>query len=201
MDNCKRRSAMRGLNKRVRFSMFLFGVFFALVGSCLANPIYQPFTGMSVTALIGWGSSIFLVGFLPSVLIEYTVIYFFLKRPKLTRWPLFKVVLLINLVTIPSAQVLWWYLVLVVGLGSFPYHIEIPILLLESLVCVSEFFFLKWQFARFTRRGFLREPVPLQRTLLAALTANVMSFVVGLPGAWAMTDFAFALHGIVKHWP
>ena len=111
----------------------------------------------------------FYIGYYATVIIEYLVIYVFLRSCLKSKLKLFLWVLLVNAISNPAFQLL---------IASLTLDI-IGVLLSEILVVFVEFLVLKWIFRRMHRTGDLTEPVTNRHTFTISLIANMVSFVVG----------------------
>jgi hypothetical protein len=195
----------RNRNKRLMTSAYIgllcLAVFFSLLEPCHANPIVPS----------DWIEPQFLedrdfvfafaliVALLAGALVEYAVLYLVLRRSLPARWPLFEAVILINVVTMPPAQALWWWLVQLAEKVALPHPKEASMLAVEILVVAAEFWMLKKRLATMYKKRFLIETVSDQRTFLAIGTANLASFVLMLPGLGLITAIMDATGPFISH--
>ena len=114
-------------------------------------------------------TSPFFMVFYATVIIEYLVVYFFLRPFLRSKLKLFLWILLVNAITNPVFQIVAVLLIPTL----------IILLLLEILVVIVEFNILKWILGRMLRSGDLTEPLSSQRIFVISLTANLASFLVG----------------------
>lgn len=177
------------------------GVFFSLLEPCHANPIFD--TGWMLKQVLYQSTFMFafglIAGLLTAAFVEYWVVYLVLRRSLTARWPLFEAVVLINVVTMPPAQLLWPWLVPLADTASLPYPREMSMLAVEFLVVAAEFCLLKRRLAAMSKKGFLNGSVSDQRTLLAIGAANLASFVLMLPGLGLITAIMDATGRFISH--
>jgi hypothetical protein len=147
--------------------LLILAAVFCLPQPCSANPI--PLTGYYVSDI----TPVYL--WLLSPLVEVVVILLVLRRNFSNKQALVRPALLIyllNLITLPVTQYLAGWL-----FNSVCYT---AIYAAEMLPLVVESIFLKLIFNALYKRGSLKAPVSLKRTILITLLANVVTFVLGV---------------------
>ncbi|AFM27775.1 hypothetical protein [Desulfomonile tiedjei] len=153
---------------------------FLLVGGfarvCFANPIIAPRSWDAILLPLG---IIMLIGILLIVFIESGIVCVVFWTPWRLWWRVLAAVALVNLITFPTAEALWCWWNYETGGPLLGGGIDVPLLLLELLVCVAEFYLLKWQLWRLFHRGFLERQVHNGRIFCAVAIANMASFVIG----------------------
>lgn len=160
-----------------------------ILGICTSitegSPWFGFYSGKSKEVLNLLGIIIFATYILAAV-IEYAVVRGFLRPLILSRSGLFLWVLLMNMITIPVAQVIWtycidvsqWFASSLLMLILIPFLKNIYLLFLIGFgVLSAQFLFLKWLFNRMYKRGVLATVVSRKHTLRIALIANAASFI------------------------
>jgi hypothetical protein len=140
---------------------------FCLPAPCSANPI--PMVGYYTSDI----PPVYL--WLLSPLVEVLVILLVLWRSFSNRQALVRPALLIyllNFITLPATQYL--------AIWLFNYVHHTAIYAAELLPLAVESVFLKLIFNSLYKRGSLKAPVSLKRTILIALLANTVTFILGV---------------------
>lgn len=176
------RCLLSGLTPSVLVSSSLLLTLLCGVATSLANDV-RPLSIPYTSGQLAEDSTVDILGvlwaFCVTVIIEYLVIRHFLKGRLRLKSGLFLWVFLVNVLTNPAAQAVFW------SVGTWSYREVGPDALLAMLfavelaVVVVEFALLKCIFTNMYRGGALYEPITTGRTIMIALTANVASLVCG----------------------
>lgn len=123
----------------------------------------------------------FIANYIATAVIEFVVIYLLLRRPAKACFSLLVWVLVVNLITNPTAQLAW------LTSERWIYWRPDSALIIESVTIVAEFVLLMLVFKRLYRCGLLAKPVSLARGLIVTVSANLASFIFVL-GSWVLLD-------------
>lgn len=168
---------MHRLHRAVRFISGLWLMLMLGTGTALANGI--PTFSSQLRALgVPRMGAIILSTYIATVVVEYGVLYLFLRRLMTPGAWLLPWVLLVNLVTNPVAQLVWIYF------KDWLDPLDHNLLLygIELAVVAVEFLLFRWIFGRMCDRSALAAPVTERRTLTIVLAANVASFLFAAAG-------------------
>jgi len=123
--------------------------------------------------------------FCATVVIEFVIIYWMLRRPSKARGRLFLLVLGVNLISYPLAQVAFVSLppsLSLLGQSPEPHLVIFKMLGIELFVVVLEYWLLKQIFKDMYRVGALSKTVSGRKTLATAIVANLATFLLGIVG-------------------
>lgn len=139
-----------------------------LIPNSLANPVYiTPVPDLTYAIIL-------FVIFFVNIIIEYIVIFLFLEQEILNPLKLFKSVFVVNFFTFPVTQ-----LIALTILFNFPFTFEAHL--------TAEFFPLIFETLLYfkinkilNRNGDLSYPIPRKKTIVYTITANLITFSIGL---------------------
>lgn len=177
-----RRCAFLRSTRLIQLVFGLFVISVCDVGSSHANMVrLPPFEirgplDLAVMALM----------FCATTIVEFFVVYWILGSPKKARRGLFLFALLVNLITNPPAQLWVWIL------GEW--------FVIELVVIIVECGLMAWVFRRMHHSGKLDHPVTGVRTAATVLTANVVSFILGVVSSGIMTVISSARPPALPFW-
>jgi hypothetical protein len=165
---------------------------------CFASPILVRLPWSAIAPALS--ISLF-IGFSLTALIEFIVVWVVLWCPPRLWWRVFAVVGLVNLITFPPTQVTWWCFMYEMRPVMTWSDLIVPMVLLEALVVLAEFFLLRWQFQKLWRRGVFEKPLSNGRIICATVVANTASFAMGwvvlfstaslVSRTWGPSDFLY----------
>lgn len=144
--------------------------------ACFANPVFPAPGWEEIAPMLGIA---LLIACFLTVIVESLFLILVLWLP-LGLWPRVLVAVgIVNLITIPLTQLVWWAInaPLLVPMGGV--QAVVPIVLLELIVALAEFFLLRWQFEKLWHHGFFSTRVRNGHLILATAIANGASFVIG----------------------
>lgn len=160
-----------------------------------------PATSLADTPLpfemrLAWGDArplgyLILGCFVATLLVEYPVVYWMIGRPKKARTQLLFWLALINMVTNPAVQIALLYLE--PALEGWERFGWLYLCVIELAVVAVEFWLFTRVFARMYRGRALDEPVTTTWALVAAIAANLASFVIGGIGVRAVVALAYGV--------
>lgn len=117
---------------------------------------------------------IYLATYLVAAAIELLCIYLFIKSSVVRPVSLAESVYTVNLITFPLTQILAAVLV------YYFYDVRNVHYYSEVIPFGAEYFLLKWQFSKLVRNGALSKPVPKPTILISMVTANLVTFFLGI---------------------
>ncbi len=169
---------MQRLRQPVRLVSGLWVMLMLGTGTAFANgvPIYH--SNYEKAPDIGFMSVICLATYIATAMVEYGVIYLFLRRLMTYGAGILSWVLLVNLATNPVSQFVWLHF----RERLDPVDRVLMLSGIELAVVAVEFLFFRWIFRRMYHSGVLAEPVTERRALTIVLAANVASLVFAAAG-------------------
>lgn len=135
-----------------------------------ANPVVVP-----LYVDIFYMTFILIMVFIINTIIEYSINYISFKNYVLHNRELYKIIVMVNLVTFPLTQVFAYIISLYFMTFFFSY-----IIFIEFLVIIAEWSLLKIELSRLVNKFSFKFPIKSLKIFHVALLSNVTSFLIGL---------------------
>jgi len=142
-----------------------------LTPSIKANPVPPTPLDFSVSYFFTC-----IVGFFATILCEFGIGFFMIRKAKTVKPFFFKTILSVNAITYPLTQLIVYFFALI----TLPMYLIYVILLIEVFVIVSEWILITIFFKKNRSNHLLGEAISSPYIFIYSLIANIVTYLIGL---------------------